>query len=235
MEKIENADIVIDQFALINRLVFSTSFSRKTLGLQWIKGMIQWIKEKNKVESDLEENFVLCAIEKWLMDLISAVEYESEHEIRAQIGDLWTVYLQHFGPSRRGHPNTPKVFLKMLDRRYDVHETVRTAFSNALKFIDPFDCLISVKQLDDITSASEEDKFKRLVMSTGTNDLFAPRHFNAICSYLGMSRFIQGLDDDVIAFTGLDQPLESWLPRIYFSCQAPQAISEVANEKGSYH
>lgn len=229
-DEFENRDLVNAQFTLLDTLANQPLFGLSHFGLIWLHGMIDFIKDKNTLDADVQDSHVLRMIEvfhtnkKGLMDYLCSSASELDPHVRREIGYVWKDYLGFFCSNRRGEPSTSRLLSLMLQRLNDIDPGVRKVFFECLCNLDPFDSLLGS---DGATDDDIVVEFKHLVMRAPSSGSFRQKQFQVVASYLGMSEMILDAEKIIFHDVGLKVEFQEWLPDMYYACQSEYILNMV--------
>ncbi|KAI8897600.1 hypothetical protein BC833DRAFT_36026 [Globomyces pollinis-pini] len=216
----DNMDLVQSQFFILEQLATSNNYGRICLGLTWIGEIVEFLKHRNVLDTDVNESFTLTAVETSLIGYLKIISVERDSEIRKKVADVWNAYLNYFSLNRRGSSNTNVIQEMFLQRLHDINPEVSSSFFRCFANLDPFDSLLALHDLPSMTNKMDyEDQFKSMVISCPALGTFRGRQFLQVVSYLGMGSFAMPVDEAIIAQTGPGTHIRSWLPDLYASTQ----------------
>jgi hypothetical protein len=217
---VENIDLIEYQFTLLKRLATPNHFGRNSMGMVWLKSWINFIKDKNYLDTPVGDSLVLLKTEQLLLRYLKKSSLQSDHIIRLEIGELWKLYLNSFAACRRSESNTPMIIRFFLQRMKDINPEVQKSFYTCLCLLDSLDSIISTEHLSKALKRDYVQEFKHLVMSSPCSGAFSSNHFQQVVKYIGMGSFLIPEDENYEDYPDLTSRDNAWLQNLYFSCQS---------------
>ncbi|KAL2920081.1 hypothetical protein HK105_200147 [Polyrhizophydium stewartii] len=218
--------LIEKQFATIREAFDSLMFDRQVIAMHWIHRIIEHVKDKNKMDTDVSQSGVLSLVQNILTHLLECAGSATDAAIRKAVAELWRAFLTAFAANHRGNPLTPAVLAGFAMRLDDVDARVREAYWLTASALDPIDTQMCLSSVERISHPSTDllQQFKRAVMGCPAFGTFRPRHFQLVAVYLGMGSFLQQPDETISAEVGLAANPSEWLVNAFHTCQALQVL-----------
>ncbi|KAI8926183.1 hypothetical protein BC831DRAFT_426088, partial [Entophlyctis helioformis] len=218
--------IVRQQFDVLGDVWGSGRFERQVIALHWMRSMVVSVRDKNKMDTDVEQSGVLSLIEAMMGRMLDSCATLADPVLRASVADVFLAYLPSFRLNRRGSHRTPEIMTKILARLDDIDPNVRQAFWRVAVLFDPIDTQMCVSAVDRLVHEPDDaaQTFRRAVMASPAFGTFRPRHFQLVVSYLGLSASLLQPDETVLAEVGLSGQAGEWLPPLFHAAQAPHVL-----------
>jgi hypothetical protein len=221
---IENSDLVDYQMSLLKQWAIPNHFTSNSMGLMWLNAWVHSIKDRNVLDTLVGDSFVLTTVEQILLRYLKKCSLETDPLLRRELGNIWKVYLTHFGGNRRSETNTAMIVRFFLQRVQDVDVDVRNVFFDCMCLLDSFDTALSIENLSTALKRDYIEEFKYLVMASPSSGTFQTMQFRLMANFLGMGSYLQESDDQMDTYIDFDADSD-WLRNLYFACQAEHVFS----------
>ncbi|KAJ3356782.1 hypothetical protein HDU91_005509 [Kappamyces sp. JEL0680] len=113
----ETHDLCAGQFGLIRECASMPHlYGLSLMGLVWVKEIVTFCLDKNYLDTDVTESWLLEELEVVLTEFLSSSRVQQDPHIRQLIGQVWIDYLQGFSSNRRGRENSANILSLVLSR-----------------------------------------------------------------------------------------------------------------------
>jgi hypothetical protein len=221
---VDNLELIDYQLSLLKQWAIPNHFTNNTMGLLWLKSWVNSIKDRNVLDTLVGDSFVLSTVELILLRYLKKCSLEADPMLRVEVGEIWKLYLQHFGGNRRSESNTAMIIRFFLQRIHDVDKEVQRVFFDCLCLLDGFDTAVSIESLSTALKRDYVEEFKYQVMSSPSSGTFQAKQFRFMARFLGMGSYLQERESDMDVEVDFHEDSD-WLRNLYFACQAEHVFS----------